>query len=321
MTYTKLAVITGPTAVGKTDLSLALAQRLDGEIVCCDSMQLYRGMDIGTAKPTPEERRLVKHHMVDILDIHDSFSVVEYTQAAEQCIRQIYSKGKLPFFCGGTGLYIDALTRSTQFGSMENLPEYREELKEYAQQQGAQSLHDRLRLVDPEAAEHIDYRNVKRVIRALEVYKASGMPISEWQRRSRLLPAKYDSLILVLEYADRNLLYDRINRRVDRMMEQGLLKEARTLYERGLFETATAGQAIGYKEFLPYFQGTAPLETCVETLKQESRRYAKRQMTWFRRDERARHITVDGKNFEEIAAEAETLCREFFQPDRLWSLE
>lgn len=319
MTYTKLAAIVGPTAVGKTALSLALAQALDGEIVSCDSMQLYRGMDIGTAKPTPAERARVKHHMIDVLDIHDPFSVVEYKDAAEQCIRNIYAHEHLPFFCGGTGLYIDAVVHSTEFGSMQNLPEYREELKQFVKERGAAALHDKLREVDPLSAEAIDYRNVKRIIRALEVYRSSGMPISEWQRRSKLLPKKFDSLVIVLEYENREILYERINARVDKMMDDGLLEEARTLYENDLFDTVTAGQAIGYKEFRPYFEETASLSDCVETLKRESRRYAKRQMTWFRRDTSAKHILVDNKSFEEIFAEAEALCREFFKPELIWS--
>lgn len=319
MTYTKLAVIAGPTAVGKTALSLALAEAFDGEIISCDSMQLYRGMDIGTAKPTAAERARVKHHMVDVLDIHDPFSVVEYKEAAEQCIRSIYAHEHLPFFCGGTGLYIDAVVHSTEFGSMQNLPEYREELKRFVEENGSQALHDRLREVDPQSADAIDHRNVKRVIRALEVYRSSGMPISEWQRRSKLLPKKFDSLVLVLEYENRELLYDRINARVDKMMDEGLLDEARTLYEKGLFDTVTAGQAIGYKEFRPFFEGTSSLSDCVETLKRESRRYAKRQMTWFRRDPSAKRIFVDNKRFEEIFAEAEALCRDFFKPELIWS--
>ena len=319
MTYTKLAFITGPTAVGKTDLSLALAEAFSGEIVSCDSMQLYRGMDIGTAKPTKEEQARVKHHMIDILDIHESFSVAEYAEAAELCVRNIYAREKLPFFCGGTGLYADAVIHSTQFGSMQNLPEYREELKSFAEENGAEALHERLEKVDPEAAQKIDCRNVKRVIRALEVYKASGMPISEWQRKSRILPKKFDSLVLVLEYADREKLYERINRRVEVMMEKGLTAEAERLYKQGLFDTVTAGQAIGYKEFRPYFEGTASLSECVEKIKTESRRYAKRQMTWFRRDPNAVHIAVDGKSFEELFEETSALCREFFKPELIWS--
>ena len=319
MTYTKIAFITGPTAVGKTALSLSLAEAFSGEIISCDSMQLYRGMDIGTAKPTKEERARVKHHMIDILDIHDPFSVVEYAESAEQCIRNIYAREHLPFFCGGTGLYIDAVVHSTQFGSMQNLPEYREELKAFAAENGAEALHKKLAAVDPESAEKIDYRNVKRVIRALGVYKSSGMPISQWQKSSQLLPKKFDSLVLVLEYADREKLYERINRRVDVMMEQGLLTEVQSLYEKGLFDTMTAGQAIGYKEFRPYFEGTASLSDCVEALKTASRRYAKRQMTWFRREPSAKHILVDGKSADELFCEVSGLCREFFKPELIWS--
>ncbi len=321
MTYTKLAVVTGPTASGKSSLALALSKHFHGEIISCDSMQLYKGMDIGTAKPTKEEQKEVKHHMIDVLDIKDSFSVVDYVKAAELCISNVYSKEHLPFFCGGTGLYVDALVNSTEFGDMQNLPEYREELKLFAEENGSEALHKMLFEVDPDSAEKIDHRNIKRVIRALEVYKASGMTISEWQRRSKLLPPKFDSLVMTIEYEDREILYDRINKRVDAMLEMGLLDEVKALSEKGLFSTVTAGQAIGYKEFIPYLEGTSSLEECVERLKTESRRYAKRQMTWFRRNEKIKRIVADGKSFDEIFEEARALCEEFFQPELIWSVK
>lgn len=321
MTYTKIAVVTGPTASGKSALAVRLAKHFCGDIVSCDSMQLYRGMDIGTAKPNAAEQKAVKHHMIDVLDIKDTFSVAEYVKAAELCISNIYSKGRLPFFCGGTGLYVDAVVNSTEFGAIESLPEYREELKAFVADNGAQKLHELLKESDPEAAEKIDYRNVKRVIRALEVYKSSGVPISEWQRRSKLLPPKYDSLVILLEYEDRQTLYSRINNRVDSMMESGLLNEVKLLKEKGLFETPTAGQAIGYKEFIPYFNGEASIDECVENLKSESRRYAKRQMTWFRRNGSAKRIIADGKSEEEIFTEARNLCEEFFKPELIWSVK
>lgn len=321
MTYTKLAVITGPTASGKSALAMRLCEQFSGEIISCDSMQLYRGMDIGTAKPTPEEQQKIKHHMIDILDIEDSFSVVDYVKSAELCISNIYHKEKLPFVCGGTGLYIDALINSTEFGEMKNLPEYREELKMFAAQNGNEALHKKLSEVDPEAAGKIHFQNTKRVIRALEVYKATGLTISEWQRRSKLLPPKYQSLVIVLEYQDRNLLYDRINARVDTMVNDGLIEEIAGLRKKGLFETSTAGQAIGYKEFIPYFEGTASLEECIELLKAETRHYAKRQVTWFKRNQDAKRIIADGKTFDQIYEEARALCDEFFQPDLIWSVK
>ncbi len=321
MTYTKIALVTGPTASGKSSLALRLAEYFSGEIISCDSMQLYRGMDIGTAKPDAFEQGRIKHHMIDVLDIKDSFSVVDYVRATELCISNIYSRGKLPFFCGGTGLYVDSIVNSTEFGEMENLPGYREELKVLSDEKGSEHLHRMLEKVDPEAAEKIDHRNVKRVIRALEVYKATGMTISEWQRRSKLLPPKFDSLCMTIEYKDRNILYDRINGRVDRMLEMGLLDEVKKLYEQGLFETATASQAIGYKEFLPYLEGTASLDECVERLKIESRRYAKRQMTWFRRNDKIHRILADGKTEDEIFEEAKELCAEFFKPELIWSVK
>lgn len=321
MTYTKIALVTGPTASGKSALALRLAEHFSGEIISCDSMQLYRGMDIGTAKPDLEEQSRVKHHMIDVLNIDDSFSVVDYVKAAELCISNIYSKGKLPFFCGGTGLYVDSIVSSTEFGDMQNLPEYREELKALSDEKGSEHLHEMLKAVDPESAQKIDHRNVKRVIRALEVYKASGMTISEWQRRSKLLPPKFDSLCMTIEYNDREVLYDRINKRVDKMLEMGLLDEVTSLYEKGLFNTVTAGQAIGYKEFLPYLEGVASLEECVERLKIESRRYAKRQMTWFRRNDKIHRIIADGKTQDDIFEEARKICDEFFRPELIWSVK
>ena len=321
MTYTKLAVVAGPTASGKSSLAMKLCESFSGEIISCDSMQLYRGMDIGTAKPTPEEQQKIKHHMIDVLDIEDNFSVVDYVKSAELCISNIYHKEKLPFVCGGTGLYIDALINSTEFGEMKNLPEYREELKNFALQNGNEALHKMLRDVDPEAAEKIHFQNTKRVIRALEVYKSTGMTISQWQRQSKLLPPKFQSLVLVLEYENRELLYERINERVDMMLEMGLLSEIETLREKGLFSTATAGQAIGYKEFMPYFDGTASLDECIERLKAETRHYAKRQITWFKKNASAKRIICDGKTSDEIFEEARVLCDEFFQPDLIWSVK
>lgn len=321
MTYTKLAVVTGPTASGKSALALKLCEHFSGEIISCDSMQLYRGMDIGTAKPTKDEQQKIKHHMIDILDIKDNFSVVDYVKSAELSIANIYHKEKLPFVCGGTGLYIDSLINSTEFGEMKNLPEYREEMKVFAKENGNEALHKKLAEVDPEAAEKIHFQNTKRVIRALEVYKSTGMTISQWQRRSKLLPPKFQSLVIVLEYEDRNILYDRINARVDAMIEQGLISEIEKLRDKGLFETSTAGQAIGYKEFIPYFDGTASLEECIEQLKAETRHYAKRQITWFKRNDNAKRIICDGKTFDEIFEEARILCDEFFQPDLIWSVK
>lgn len=320
MTYKKIVVIAGPTAVGKTALSIKLAKNFSGEIISCDSMQLYRGMDIGTAKPTPAEQDGIKHHMIDILDISDSFSVVDYVRSAELCIENIYAKGKVPFFCGGTGLYIDSVVNSTKFGDIDTLPSYREELSSLAEEKGTEHIHEMLEKIDPEAASKIDHRNLKRTIRALEVYKATGMTITSFQKLSKLQPKKFDSLTIVLEYRDREKLYERINKRVDVMMEEGLLDEAKALLERGLLDCRTAGQAIGYKEFVPYFEGSCSLEECVERLKQESRRYAKRQLTWFRRDEGAVRLYADEMSGDELFCEAKRICSEFLVPERIWSI-
>ncbi len=320
MTYKKIVLIAGPTAVGKTALSIKLARAFSGEIISCDSMQLYRGMDIGTAKPTPKEQDGIKHHLIDILDIGDSFSVVDYVRSAELCIENIYSKNKVPFFCGGTGLYIDSVVNSTKFGDIDTLPAYRDELSALAKEKGTEHIHEMLQKVDPEAAEKIDHRNLKRVIRALEVYKVTGMTISSFQRMSELQPKKFDSLEIVLEYRDREKLYDRINKRVDMMVDDGLVDEAKALLEKGLLSCKTAGQAIGYKELSPYFDGTASLDECIEKIKQESRRYAKRQLTWFRRCESAARLYADEMSAEELFCEAKRICSEFLVPEQIWSV-
>lgn len=307
----KIICVVGPTASGKSALAVRLAEELCGEVVGCDSMQLYRGMDIGTAKATKEEMHGIPHHMLDILEVSEAFSVSDYVDLAEKCASDICSRGKIPIFCGGTGLYIDSFTSGLAFGEYGSLPEYRAELEEYASQNGAEALHGLLSEADPESAEKIPFANVKRVIRALEVYKATGTPISVWNRRAVENAKPKDALYIGITYRDRQKLYDRIDKRCDIMLENGILAETERLCKMGLRQSSTAGQAIGYKEFYPYLDGTAALDECVERLKINSRRYAKRQLTWFGRNEKIKWIYPDENGTEEAQSTAIRLCREF----------
>lgn len=279
-----LVVIAGPTASGKTAAGVYLAKQLNGEVVSADSMQIYREMTIGTAKPVPEEMEGIPHHLIDFVDPSDSFSVAEYVQLAQQKIGEIHSRGKLPILVGGTGLYISSLVDNIQFSESESDIAYREQMIALAQKEGAQALWEKLKQVDPAAAQKIHPNNVGRVARALEVYHTTGIPISAHQERSRTKPSPYALCMMALSFRDRQKLYDRINLRVSLMVEQGLEQEARQLIQKGY--GATSFQAIGYKEMGAYLAGEETLEEACEHIRQESRRYAKRQLTWFRRDER-----------------------------------
>ena len=280
----KIIAVVGPTASGKTALSVALAKRLDGEVISCDSMQIYREMSIGTAKPTMEEREGIPHHLMDIVPPDAPFSCAEYTALAKRTVSEVCARGRLPIFCGGTGLYLDGLLRGgSSYERTDTDPAYRESLERLAAEQGVGAVHAMLAAIDPAAAQGTHPNNVKRVIRALEIYHTTGLTKTELDRRSRLSASDYDALVLGIRFPDTEALYRRINLRVDLMIEQGLLDECRHLMEDGVFErSATAAQAIGYKELFPYLRGELPLESCVETLKMATRRYAKRQMTWFR---------------------------------------
>lgn len=278
----EVIVIVGPTASGKTNLSIELAKRLDGEIISADSMQVYKYMDIGTAKPTMEERQGIRHYLIDEILPSEEFNVVKFKNAAEAYIEDILSRGKRPVIVGGTGLYISSLINNVSFSETEIDWELREKLSKEAEEKGAQFIHDKLREVDPAAADSIHPNNVKRVVRALEVYYQTQMPISYHIERSREVPSKYKFIILGLTM-DREKLYDRINRRVDIMLENGLVDEVKGLVELGYADSITSMQGIGYKEILSYLRGETTLEEAVEIIKRESRRYAKRQITWFKR--------------------------------------
>lgn len=279
-----LVVIVGPTASGKTALSIELASRHNGEIVSADSMQIYKGMDIGTAKPTTKEMRGIPHHLISVLESSESFSVAQYQERATASIQDILRRGKLPFLVGGTGLYISSVVDNTDFGEIVNNQELRAELEEQARQKGGEALLKELEQCDPVLAMALHPNNLGRIIRALEVYRLTGKPLSEFQAASRLQPAPYNLCMIGLTFRSREFLYQRIDSRVDAMLQNGLLQEVEALMKTGL--SATAVQAIGYKELYGYFKGEQTLSQAVDNLKRQTRRYAKRQLTWFRRDER-----------------------------------
>ena len=280
----KIVVIVGPTASGKTRMAVELAQLHNGEVVSADSMQIYRGMDIGTAKPTREEMGGVPHHMLDVADPGEDFSVARYVDMAAQCVDDILARGKLPIVAGGTGLYIDSLLSGRTFAPFSPDSALRGQLEAELAQKGGQAMLEELAGVDPESARRLHPNDHKRIIRALEVYEETGKTITQHNLETQALPDKYHPVWIGLTYEPRQLLYDRIDLRVDKMLEAGLLEEIRGLLERGIPSGCTAMQAIGYKEFLPVLNGAASLETAVEQVKQGSRRYAKRQLTWFRRN-------------------------------------
>ena len=288
----KIVVVCGPTASGKTALSIALAKAFGGEVVSADSMQIYRGMDIGTAKPTLEEREGIPHHMLDVAEPGEIYSVSRYVQEATACVEDILSRGKLPIVCGGTGLYIDGLIRGTDFQPAGTDNGIREELEKEWEEQGAEAMMARLAAVDPDSAERLHLSDKRRILRALEVYLATGETITAHNARTKAIPPRFEAVMIGLNTQPRDILYGRIDRRVDVMLEQGLLQEVQTLLEKGLLE-GTAAQAIGYKELLAHFRGEMTLDAAADLIRQKSRNYAKRQLTWFRRDERVKWIVYN----------------------------
>ena len=280
----KLVVITGPTASGKTALGVMLAQRLGGEVVSADSMQIYRGMDIGTAKPTPEEMQGVPHHMIDIADPTENYSVSRYAEEASACVDDILARGKLPIVVGGTGLYIDSLIAGRTFADGTADTALRQELNERYDEIGGDGLLGELRKFDPERAAKLHPADKKRIVRAMEVYILTGKTITQHDAETRAVPPRYDAAKIALDFADRQDLYDRIDRRVDAMVRQGLFDEVRALLAAGVPADCTAMQAIGYKEAVAAVRGEASPQDAVAAIQLASRRYAKRQLTWLRRD-------------------------------------
>ena len=311
MSHKPLIIICGPTASGKTRLAVDLAQQLGGEVVSADSMQLYTGMNIGTAKPTFQEMCGIKHHLIDFLPPDESFSVARYTESAREIIAELHTAGKIPVMAGGTGLYIQAVADNIQFFDMPENAELREKLRAEAAVVGAEEMHRRLYKLDQVLAEKLHPNNMGRVLRGLEVFELTGKPLSQWQAESRAVPGEYSLCMIGLTFRDRKHLYERINMRVDKMLEDGLLKEAEQLYNSDF--AGTAAQAIGYKELFGYFGGEHTLEQATELLKRETRRYAKRQLTWFSRDERIHWLYMDNGYEPVYERAAEIISAEVIQ--------
>lgn len=285
-----LVVLTGPTAVGKTELSISLAKQINGEIISADSMQVYTKMDIGTAKIKKEEMDGVKHYLIDVLDPSEDFNVVRFQMMAKQAMEEIYAKRKIPIVVGGTGFYIQALLNDINFDDNDADTSYREELEALVNEKGAEYLHNMLREVDEKSAEAIHMNNSKRVIRALEFYHQTGKKMSEHNEEESKKESAYNSAYFVLN-CDRELLYNRINKRIDLMMEEGLLEEVQALKEEGYSRDLVSMQGLGYKEILAYFEGEISLDEAIYILKRDTRHFAKRQLTWFRREKEV--IMVD----------------------------
>lgn len=300
--------IVGPTASGKTALSIELAKLFNGEIVSADSMQIYKGMDIATAKPTVDEMDGVVHHLIDFLEVDQSFSVAQYCELAKATILDIYNRGKIPVLAGGTGLYVDSLIDNITFVDSDSDEDLRSELQKEYEFYGVEHLLNQLREIDPDSAQKLEEtRNPKRIIRAIEVYKTTGITMSEHNANSRLNDSPYNVVKIGLTATDRQFLYDRINKRVDIMVENGLVEEAREFID--VKHSSTSAMAIGHKELVPYFNGDADLESCLKNLKMQTRRYAKRQLTWFRRDEKINWFNIDVLTKEELLNNAVELIK------------
>ena len=288
----KLITVVGPTASGKTRLGVELAKRYGGEVISADSMQIYKGMQIATAKPTVKEMQGIPHHLMDFLEPNQTYSVAMFVDDAKKCIEDISSRGKIPVIVGGTGLYVDSLLNNISFHESQRDTELSEKLRELYYTEGVDYLLDMLRKFDGESAERLETeKNPKRIIRAIEFYKTTGITITEQNKNSKNEESPYSAIKLGLNFEDRQKLYDRINKRVDLMVEAGLLLEAKRVFNSEL--SFTSVKAIGYKELFPYLKGELPLEECIEKLKQETRRYAKRQITWFKRDKEINWLYPD----------------------------
>lgn len=306
----KIIAIVGATASGKTALAVELAKELSGEVVSCDSMQIYKGMDIGTAKPTSEEKCEIPHHMIDILAPQNRFSVADFVKLARETIGDIQSRGKVPILAGGTGLYMDSVLFNIEFLDFECDGIFKAKMEELLKLKGKTALHDELKKRDIEAAEKIHPNNTRRVMRAIEVCEATGKTFSEVSREAKKTPL-YDALVLGLDVG-REKLYEKIDKRVDIMIEDGLLDEVKALKKSGIKRDTTAIQAIGYKELYDYFDGLCSLNEAIDKIKQESRRYAKRQLTWFKRNKDINWIDLTQNGSKEMALKK---CKDFLRED------
>lgn len=304
--------VVGPTASGKTALSIEIAKRFGGQVVSADSMQIYEKMNIATAKPTDDEMQGIPHHLIGFQPIDKKFSVAEYVTLAKECIENIHNQGDLPVVAGGTGLYVDSLLQNIQFSKEDGNVELRNELTEMFHEKGAEYMLNWLGEIDPQTAEKLHLNDKSRIIRALEIYKATGKTMTQQKILSREEESPYNTFYVGINYRDRNVLYDRINRRVDIMGENGLLEEAKDFYN--IPSDKTACQAIGYKELSPYFNGEKSLDDCLESLKIETRHYAKRQLTWFRKNEHINWIYPDDyQDTDEMYSKLFTQISEFLK--------
>ncbi len=309
MNKIKVIAVTGPTASGKTGLAVEIAKAFNGEVISADSMQIYKGMNIATAKPDADEMQGIPHHLIDFVDPAETYSVAQYVQDAKVCIDDIVSGGKVPVIAGGTGLYIDSLLSGIDFGFVPDNTEIRKKLKRQAEEDGISSLFEKLKEIDPETASKLHENNEGRIIRALEVYYLTGETLTQQKVKSRQNGSDYEVLYICIEYKDRQNLYDRIEKRVDIMVEKGLLEEAKDYINLG--EASTAKQAIGYKELKPWFCGECSLEEALDNLKKETRHYAKRQLTWFRRHEERFSVYPDAQ--EDFVLTAKQKVGEFLK--------
>ncbi len=307
--------VVGPTASGKTSLSIEIAKRFSGQVVSADSMQIYEKMNIATAKPTDSEMQGIPHHLIGFQPIDKKFSVAEYVTLAKEYIEKIHSQGDIPVIAGGTGLYVDSLLQNIQFSQEDENTEIRKELTALFDEKGAKFMLGWLREIDPQTAERLHLKDKSRIIRALEIYKATGKTMTEQKALSKTEPSPYKTLYIGINYCDRNVLYDRINRRVDIMVENGLLEEAKDFYN--IPAEKTACQAIGYKELAPYFNGEKTLDECLESLKIETRHYAKRQLTWFRKNENINWVYPDDyENHEDMLNGVFEIINEFLKENK-----
>lgn len=288
----KVIVICGPTASGKTALSIELAKKINGEIVSADSMQIYKDMDIGTAKPTKQEMGEIKHYLLDFVSPEDRYSVAQYKQDAKKAIKEIINKGKTPIIVGGTGLYVDSLIYEIEYNDIKLDEEYRKKLEKIAEEQGLEELYKKAVEIDPEAMKKISQNDKKRIMRVLEIYHSTGKTKTEQEKESRKNPVEYDYRVFAINW-DREILYQRINKRVDIMVEQGLIEEVKEILDK-YDKFPTAMQGLGYKEVVDYLNGIYTKEEMIEKIKLETRRYAKRQLTWFRKNKQT--IWLDGTN-------------------------
>lgn len=311
----KAIVVVGATASGKTALGVHIAKKFNGEVISADSMQIYKGMDIATAKPTTEEMDGVKHHLIDFVDVKSQYSVSNYCDDAKVVFDEVIEKNKLPVIVGGTGLYIDSFLSNTKFLEEASSDTVRQELLLEAEKDGIESLYEQLKVIDPDAADNIHPNNTVRVIRALEIFKTTGKTLTEQNRLSHAVESDIEPLYIGINFGDRDNLYKRINLRVDLMLEAGLLEEAKEFFK--LNPSKTAFNAIGYKELKPFIDGDLSFDVCVENLKRETRRYAKRQITWFKRNKNINWVFADKQSREAMLDSVDKLIIDFLGGDTI----